>query len=54
MSQALVIAVIGAPPAATTPTNANCEAPENMRRLSSITDKTSSPAATPIAPKEIP
>ena len=44
----------GAPPAAATPMNANCEAPVNITRDSTQVCRTDSPAATETAPNETP
>ncbi len=44
----------GAPPAAATPTNANCEAPVNITSDRAQVWRTESPAATETAPKETP
>jgi hypothetical protein len=48
------IAASGEPPAAMTPTNANCDAPVNITTLSSIVWPRLSPELTDTAPKVIP
>ena len=48
------MAASGEPPAATTPTKANCEAPENITRLSTMAWATLSPDPTATAPNAIP
>ena len=45
---------IGVPPEATTPTSANCDAPEKMSTLKAHVCKTVNPDVTAIAPKEKP
>jgi hypothetical protein len=44
----------GDPPEAMTPTSANCDAPVNISSDRAAVCHTSSPAATPIAPKDNP
>jgi hypothetical protein len=44
----------GAPPDATTPTKANCEAPVKTKRLRAQACQTLSPEATAIAPNDSP
>jgi hypothetical protein len=51
---AVAIAADPAPPAATTPTKANCEPPVNIRADRAWVCSTDSPAATESAPKEMP
>ena len=53
-SSAVSAPEIGDPPDATTPTSANCEAPVNTSRDSAQVWRTDSPAATEMAPKEMP
>ena len=48
------IAANGLPPAATTPAKANCDAPENITRLSTMAWATLSPEPTATAPYAIP
>ena len=45
---------MGEPPAVATPTKANCEAPVNITRLSTMVWARVNPELTEIAPKEAP
>ena len=45
---------IGAPPEATTPTSANCDAPVNTNRLITQVCATVNPVVTAIAPNDTP
>lgn len=52
--RAVAAAESGAPPAAATPTNANCEAPVNITSESAQVCSTVSPEPTDTAPNEAP
>nr|WP_233552938.1 hypothetical protein [Jiangella rhizosphaerae] len=53
-SSAVGTAVSPAPPLPMTPTSANCDAPLNITRLSTMVCHTLSPDATETAPNEAP
>jgi hypothetical protein len=53
-SDAVAIALTGFPPAPRTPTAANCEAPEKVKREIKQLCRTENPLATEAAPKATP